>query len=116
MTYNFEIVRGSTFEDSITIMQSDGSTPVNLTGATAKSILKRNGVTLVQFALNIIPLQGVIERSLTPLQSGALILSPNTRVSEVPYDCDTDFFVTYADGTITRYAPSRVRIVEGVSK
>ena len=73
-TYDIEIEQGATFAREFTYTQGDGVTPMNLTGWTARSQIRKHpgGPLVAEFTAAVTALTGVVTLSLTATQTGAI--------------------------------------------
>ena len=74
--YNFTVEQNASLSFSLTILQADGVTPVDLTTYTFKGLIKQNlqSVTSVPFTFVVsFPLTGVVAVSLTSSDTSKLV-------------------------------------------
>lgn len=88
------IIQGSDYSDTVQVNQPD-NVPMDLTGFTVRSQLRRiNGGLAATFNCSVpVPTSGLIYRSLTSLQTAALLATPN-----ITYVWGIE--LTAADGTV----------------
>lgn len=102
--YNIHIEQGATYTLLLTITQSDGVTPLPLTGYTGKAYLKKSYVTKdppVKFTIDIYaPLDGKLSMSLSPAITTDLVAAGNLLEAKPQYVYDIK--ITSPEGKVSR--------------
>ena len=107
---NLTIDQGTTYTNSITVYQADGTTVMNLTGYTTAAQLRKNytstAYTAFTTALISPPTLGRISMSLTATQTAAV------KAGYYYYDVE----ITNSAGTVTRVMEGKIHFKPNVTK
>jgi len=107
---NLTIDQGTTYTNTITVYQSDGTTPTNLTGYTVAAQLRKNytstAYTAFTCALQSPYTSGKITMSLTATQTAGI------KAGYYYYDVE----ITNSAGTVTRVMEGKIHMKPNVTK
>jgi hypothetical protein len=95
--------QGATFITEITITGADNVTPIDLTGATFRSQMRKSYLSPTAYPITVVsadPISGTIQVSLTPIQTAAL--DAGDYVYDAEYQIAGDV-IRFAKGIITVY-------------
>ncbi len=105
------IDQGTTYTNNITVYQSDGITPMNLTGYTVASKMRKNHTSSTSHDITsvlVAPLSsGVIKFSLTSVETAAI------KAGYYYYDAE---ITSGATGTVTRVIEGKIHIKPNITK